>query len=152
MAFNDIMGSHAIETRLPGGGMRPPASQEGAKQGDDADAKAKRVFNKYREAKAFKKNYDKDWDRYYKLYIAQHWLGNRPEWKSTPTVNFIFATIETIIPIMTDSNPTITIVPRMPDDAGIADVLGNVVKKIWTDQGMQLKLPTILKNSLIFGS
>lgn len=121
-------------------------------QSEEAESKAKWVFQRYKEAKGFKKNYDGNWDRYYKLYMGQHWQTNRPEWKSAPVINFIFSVIETIIPIMTDSNPTITAVPRMPDDAGIAEVISNILKKVWADNRMQLKLPTIVKNTLKYGT
>jgi hypothetical protein len=113
---------------------------------------ARKVFYKYKEAKNFKRNYDKDWDKWYKLYSGAHWEANRPSWKSDPVVNFIFATIETIIPIMTDSSPTITVVPTMPDDATNAEVFSQIVKRSWVSNEMQLKLPTILKNVLKYGT
>lgn len=150
MSLKDLLDSKPVPT-IYQDPVRAPAAPD-KRQSPDNEKKAKAVFSRYREAKSFKKNYDKDWDRYYKLYIGQHWQGNRPEWKSTPVVNFIFSTIETIIPIMTDSSPTLTVVPREPDDAGIAEVLSQIMKKIWVDQEMQLKLPTIIKNTLKYGT
>jgi hypothetical protein len=110
------------------------------------------VFEKYRAAKKYRKAFDKDWDRWYKLYAGQHWDQTRPDWKSTPVVNFIFSTIETIIPIMTDSSPQLVVAPAEPSCAETAEVMGDIVKRIWVSNDMDLKLPVIVKNLLKYGT
>ena len=112
----------------------------------------KMVFEKYQQAKKFRKSYDKDWERWYKLYAGQHWDVSRPDWKSTPVVNFIFSTIETIVPIMTDSSPQLMVAPAHPDSSETAEVFGECVKKVWVKNSMDLKLPTIVRNSLKYGT
>lgn len=110
------------------------------------------IFEKYRAAKKYRRNYDKDWEKWYKLYAGQHWDAARPDWKSTPVVNFIFSTIETIIPIMTDSSPEWVVAPQEPSDASIAEVLEAILKKIWVKNDMDLKLPIILRNVMKYGT
>lgn len=110
------------------------------------------IFGKYKEAKKARAAYDKDWDRFYKLYAGQHWEGQRPDWKSTPVCNFIFSTIETIIPIITDNAPQLTCAPAEPSDVEKADVMSNILKRNWVYNDMDLKLPVIVKNSLKYGT
>lgn len=115
-------------------------------------ALATSVLNAYKEAKRYRAQYDKNWERWYRLYAGQHWDGPRPEWRSTPVVNFIFSTIETILPIMTDNNPQINITPKNQDSQEMSAIMGAIVEKLWTDNSMGLKLPETIKNALKYGT
>lgn len=115
-------------------------------------ALATSVLNAYKEAKRYRATYDKNWERWYRLYAGQHWDGPRPEWRSTPVVNFIFSTIETILPIMTDNNPQINVVPKNEDSQTMSGIMGAIMEKLWRDNNMGLKLPETIKNSLKYGT
>lgn len=121
-------------------------------QSEPARDLAQRVLGKYREAKRHRSTWDKDWERFYRLYAGQHWDAPRPEWRSDVTVNFIFSTIETILPIMTDSHPTINIVPTMDHSNKNAEILGEIVKRIWVSNDMTVVLPRTIKNALKYGT
>ena len=110
------------------------------------------VLSKYKEAKRYRASFDKDWDRWYRLYAGQHWDGPRPEWRSDATVNFIFSTIETILPIMTDQSPQINVVAASDHSMKNADIIGECVKRVWVDNDMDLALPEIIKNTLKYGT
>ena len=113
---------------------------------------AEYVLEKYKEAKRYRANFDKDWERWYKLYAGQHWDGPRPEWRSDATVNFIFMTIETILPIITDQSPEINVVPAMANSNKNAEIIGEIVRRVWVDNDMDLELPIIMKNTLKYGT
>ena len=121
-------------------------------QGETESQLAEMVLNKYKEAKAYRASFDKDWDRWYKLYAGQHWEGPRPDWRSDATVNFIFSTIETVLPIMTDSAPQITVVPASSHSMHNAEIISEIVKRIWSSNDMDLELPMVMKNSLKYGT
>ena len=87
---------------------------------------AAQVLSAYKEAKTYRSTYDRSWDRWYRLYSGQHWDGPRPEWRSTPVVNFIFSTIETILPIMTDNNPQINVAPKNSNSINTASIMGTM--------------------------
>lgn len=112
----------------------------------------KEMYEKYIKAKKYKANFDKDWEKWYRLYSGQHWDGQRPDWKSTPVVNFIWSTIETIIPIMTDSSPQWVVAPTKPENAQTADVMNDIVRRVWIKNDMDLKLPIILRNTMKYGT
>lgn len=124
---------------------------------DDVQSETERklaelVLSRFREAKRYRATWDKDWERYYRLYAGQHWDTPRPEWRSDATVNFIFSTIETILPIMTDSSPTIHVVPAQDHSNKNAEILGEIVKRIWVSNRMQNLLPRTIKNALKYGT
>lgn len=121
-------------------------------QGDIEQKLSAQVLCAYKEAKRFRSTFDRSWDRWYRLYSGQHWDGPRPEWRSTPVVNFIFSTIETIIPIMTDNNPQINVVPKNSKSNAMASVMGTILEKVWKDNDMDLKLPETIKNALKYGT
>lgn len=113
---------------------------------------AEMVLDKYKEAKKYRSTYDKDWERWYRLYAGQHWEGPRPDWRSDATVNFIFSTIETILPIITDNAPQINVVPSMAHSNRNAEIIGEITRRIWVDNDMDLELPVIMKNCLKYGT
>lgn len=138
-----------VETDAEGTSSVSAVSEEQPKQAQD---RAREVLGRYFEAKKFRATFDKDWERWYRYYSGHQWHGHRPAWRSTPVVNFCFSTIETILPIMTDAAPQINVVAAKPDSADLAEVHGQIVKKIWVDQDMDLKLPETLKNTLKYGT
>lgn len=115
-------------------------------------ALATSVLNAFKEAKRYRAQFDKNWERWYRLYAGQHWDGPRPEWRSTPVVNFIFSTIETILPIMTDNNPQINVIPKNEDSQEMSAIMGAIMEKLWTSNRMGLKLPETIKNALKYGT
>ena len=121
-------------------------------QGETQAKLAEQVLHAYKEAKAYRSTYDRQWDRWYRLYSGQHWDGPRPEWRSTPVVNFIFSTIETILPIMTDNNPQINVVPKNSASGPTASIMGTIMEKLWVDNDMDIKLPETIKNALKYGT
>ena len=117
-----------------------------------ADPVAQKVEERWFAAKEFRKTYDADftlWDRY---YLGHHYNAPRAGWRSSPVKNFIFATIETSVPIMTDSVPQIIVIGAEPNDNDVSEVLGHIIRRIWVDQYMDQKLPEIVKTDHIYGT
>lgn len=116
------------------------------------DPLAQMVWKRLQGARANRHQVDMQWPTWERYYLGHHFNKPRAPWKGRYPKNFIFNTVETTLPIMTDSVPQITVVPFESDDTKIADILGNVVRRVWMDQDMDLKLPEILKNTLILGT
>jgi hypothetical protein len=117
----------------------------------EENALGKFIYARYLEAKKFRAQYDKDWDKWWKVYLGDHWDTARPDWKSAPKVNYTFATIETIAPIMTDGDPQITVAPQRPEDLQISEIHGHIQKAIWARNKMRGKLVKYVKNGLVLG-
>lgn len=118
----------------------------------DLSAKVENVWACFQEARNHDKQYKKDWDRWYRLYEGRHWSVATRDWQSTPVINLCFSAVETICPILTDSRPQCQVVPRTPESERIALVLGHIVDWLWEANDCDIKLPSTVKNMLIFGS
>jgi hypothetical protein len=67
--------------------------------------------------------------------------------------NRIFATIENVLPILTDNRPKFYFGALEPSDQPKADVMNKVIGDyLWTQMDMDLKLPENGKNVLIYGT
>ena len=118
----------------------------------DERAEIARLKRQYSEAFDFKQPYAKDWARWYLLYQGRHWDGRQPEWMSTPVVNLTFSVIQTILPIMTDARPQIAVMPRRPDMEHSASILRQLVEYQWEKNDLDILLPKVMLNTLIFGN
>ena len=114
--------------------------------------KSRKIWEKIRKSKKAKGTFSKEWDKFYSLYAGKHWDKARPEWMAEPVVNLTFSTIETILPILTDNRPQISVVPFESEDIDIARVLSEIVQYLWEHNDMDIKLPKVIKNVLIFGN
>lgn len=139
-------------------GLRSPAEDLGSipaniqDQSEDHNKLAGEVFKKYWESKEYRKAYDKDWHRFYQYWAGYQWPLSRPDWMSTPVINYCFAIISTAAAIMTDSTPNIDINPVHPENADKAGVLKQVLKREWTKSRMQVELYKIVTDLLIYGT
>lgn len=137
--------------------MKSPASDPGgAPVSENQDPQdndlANKIFKKLHQAKEYRRVYDKDWHRFYQYWAGFQWPASRPDWMSTPIINYIFATISTAAAIMTDSTPNIDVNPVHPDNAESASVLKQVLKRTWQDCRMQTELYKIITDLLIYGT
>lgn len=95
-----------------------------------------------------------------KLFQGQLWDYSQPEFefKERPSgssyvqYNTIFATIQAVAPMVTDSRPITKVVPRFPwlEKMGIA--LNHLIKYSWESFDMQMKLYRAVMDSMIFGT
>jgi hypothetical protein len=135
-----------------------PPSLVGTKGMPDTPAPASeqeisdQIWKKIRKAKKSKNVFSREWERFYSLYAGKHWDKARPEWMAEPVINLTFSTIETILPILTDNRPQISVIPFEPEDINIARVLSEIVQYLWEHNDMDIKLPKVVKNVLIFGN
>lgn len=77
---------------------------------------------------------------------------NKPEYKSDEVSNFIFSTIETIKPIMTDNNPKIIVLPKKPAELSVLDNIQNIIDYEWTRAKMEIVLPQAITLALQIGT
>lgn len=112
----------------------------------------KRTWQQFQDGRAYDKNIKKNWPRWHSLYEARHWDGSQRPWMSTPVINLTFSVIQTIVPILTDSRPQIAVVPRVPETDKVAEVLSTIVEWLWESCDMDIKLPKVMTNAMIFGN
>jgi len=116
----------------------------------DQDPDFKLAVRLYTQGKQVRKNYDQDWDKWLKWYQGAQWDWRRPSYKASPSMNIIRATVQTILPIMTDASPDFDVNPQEPSDYQFADTMQKLVENWWERRNMQLVLTTSILDSLIF--
>jgi hypothetical protein len=93
---------------------------------------------------------EKDWDKADQYYDAKQWPNSRPKWRASPVANVCRPTIETILPILTDTSPGFSFSGRNPDDFDFANTMTDVNKNWWETENMDYKIPVWIKDALMY--
>lgn len=108
---------------------------------------------KFKEAMVAKAPYTKRWNDYYNAYNGDYFKNaNLPDYKSDLVANYIFATVETIRPIMLDNDPRFQSMPRNPAGMRFSTDLNETFAYEWDREKMTTKLYRELINLLVIGS
>ena len=111
------------------------------------------VYRKFIESYRTKAPLMKKWEEYIEAYNNEYFERElKPDYKTNHISNFIFSTIETIRPIMTDNNPKFIALPRTPEGAEKADKIQIALDSEWDREQMDIKLPKALLPALQIGN
>jgi hypothetical protein len=120
-----------------------------------ADPKVKRLRHILDQAKKFRKGkYDERWDE------ALEWLkGNQfirggeadPDFRSDTVTNFLFAQIMTIIPILANRMPQVSITPLTEEAKPKSDKLMELIDRIFRHNDFIIRQNEMIMNCLLFG-
>jgi len=139
---------------LPLDMMAAPASTPGPMGNQDSQSQkdVAMVLRKLDEGKKAREPFDKDWDEYRSFYKGEQYKIRKAGVKSTPVLNILRPTIQTIIPIMTDNQPGFNVTGKRPQDFQIADDLEKVQEDLWERRGWNHTLIESLMDSCIYGT
>ena len=111
------------------------------------------MFYKFEIAKQAKASKVEMWNKCLSAYNSDYFKQmNLPDYKSDEISNFIFSTIETIKPIMTDNDPKILVLPKTPQGANNIDKLQNAFDYEWVRAKMGRLLPQAVTIALQIGT
>lgn len=118
----------------------------------DEDEKAIRLVEKfYQRAKAHRKQYDGKWLDYYKMFRGKQWKEQRPSYRHSEVINFVFQTIQSMIPILTDARPKLEFLPTIPSQYDLADILTKVAENDWLHNNWLMTLCEVLLDGHLYG-
>lgn len=109
-------------------------------------------YEQLADARLFRKQFDKDWPRFYLIYAGQHWDGTQADWQSTPVINLTKGFIQSLVPILTDRRPQIQIIPRKMEFEQSARVINDIIEWLWEQRDLDVLLPQIMTNVMVFGN
>jgi hypothetical protein len=95
----------------------PPSDQE--------EKDIKLVTHLFDKARKHRQKFDSRWIDNYKMFRGDQWKSKRPKYLHSECINFIFMHIQSTIPIITDSRPKTTYVPRDPADLEFTEILND---------------------------
>jgi hypothetical protein len=124
--------------------------------GTNADPVYRHVADAIADAKLFRKRYDYRWPMYYRYYYGQQWppevTTRRLDWRAYLVVNHIFSIIQSIVAVMLDSKPKISVGATSPYQHVYAGTLQAVLDSVWDRRYCYRELVSALTNALIFGT
>lgn len=106
----------------------------------------------YSKAKKYRKQYEQKWADYYKMYRGRQWKEIRPAYRHSEVVNVIFQTINSQVPILTDSRPKIEYVPTVPSMYELADILTKVAENDWVHNNWSNVITEMMYDSHFYGT
>lgn len=110
------------------------------------------VMKKFRQFKKVRNRYDRQWLDYYKLFRGSQWASNRPRWKNSEIINLIFPTIQSQIPLQTDSRPKFSFMPTDPTDLPFANIMDKVGESDWEKYNWLQTAMCVILDGYIYGT
>lgn len=89
------------------------------------------------------------WKKNYEFYRLKMWPDSMPAWKATPNIPMVQQKVETIVPIMTDSRPTVHMLPRDYRYTEFADTMQKLMEYEWDRMKMDEQVVLSTRNCLI---
>lgn len=119
----------------------------------DEEKKALKLVNRlYDKAKKHRKKYDEHWLDYYKMFRGKQWKEQRPSYRHSEVINFIFQAIQSVVPIMTDARQRFDFLPEEPSDSEIAKILSEVAESDWERGNWLQKLAENIYDAHFYGA
>jgi hypothetical protein len=110
------------------------------------------VKSLYKQASKNKRKYDKDWLRYYKMFRGKQWSQQRPAFRHSEVLNFIFSHIQSQGALMTDTRPTFQYTAREPSDREFAEILSQVAEADWKQNNWLEDLTEAIYDGHFYGT
>lgn len=120
---------------------------------DEAEIKLARkidlLFDKYKKARS---EYDFEWMDNYKFFRGRQWLEPRPAYRNAEVINIVWQTIQSQVPILTDSRPKFEFIPENPQDMQFAEIMNELAEADWQGKCWLSVLTEMLYDAKIYGT
>lgn len=127
----------------------------GTNAGYNPDPEEKKILQMvdslYSKAKKYRKRYDQKWIDFYKMFRGRQWKEVRPSYRHSEVLNLVFQTIESMVPILTDSRPKLEFLPTIPTQFELADILTKVAANDWDHNNWLMTLCELILDGHIYG-
>jgi hypothetical protein len=104
------------------------------------------------KSKAHRSQYDGRWMEFYRFFRGRQWKENRPTYRHKEVINFVFRTIQSLVPIQTDFRPRFEFLPKEPSDTQLAQVLQVVGEHDWETNNWSDQLLEVIYDANIYGT
>lgn len=112
----------------------------------------KMVEKLFSRARKHRKQYDRDWPKFYKMFRGKQWDQQRPSYRHSEVINMIFQMIQSDVATQMDARPKIEYVPREPSDYELAQILTEIADSDWERNNWLLELTEAVFDSRLYGT
>ena len=112
----------------------------------------KRVEKLFEKAKKYRAQYDEKWLEFYHMFRGKQWEHQRPAYRHSEVLNLVFQTIQSQVPIITDSRPKFEFLPQEPQDRELADILNDLAASDWASNNWQNIVTEVVYDGYIYGT
>lgn len=112
----------------------------------------KMVERLFDEGKRHRAIYDQKWIDYYQMFRGRQWKEQRPSYRHSEVINFIFRVIQSTVPIQMDSRPRFEFLPTEPADFELSQLMNLVAEADWTTNGWSEQLLEVVYEANIYGT
>lgn len=118
-----------------------------------SEKKAIKLVNKlFHEAKSHRSKYDNKWLKYYKFFRGKQWETDRPSYRHSEVINFVFQQIQSSVPILTDRQPQLSYLPQEPQDVGVVQIMNKMAAYDWKRNKWFMPLVESIFDAHIYGT
>lgn len=90
---------------------------------------------------------------YYRWWSGDHWFNSpKAEWQSKAAPNYIFSTIESVVPILTDGLPRWDATAKNAEAEKTADLADGVLNNVWDHNKMTQQLSRTVRGVQLYGT
>jgi hypothetical protein len=144
------MNSGLVDEHAPRG---QSAKGEAVYEPTDAERKAiKLVERVYERNKKHRSLYDQKWLDYYHFFRGKQWKDNRPSYRHAEVINFVFRTIQSLVPIQMDARPKTDFLPEEPGDFELSELLREMNDADWQKNNWTMEQLEVLYDANITGT
>lgn len=131
----------------------PPFAASAESESKSEAQMVREIYGLYDEcARAWQKE-RASYKAYYRWWAGDHWKDvQKAEWQSKAAPNYIFGSIETIVPILADGMPRWTAEAKGADDDRMASIAKGILNEIWDWNRMSAELSKHVRSVLKYGT
>lgn len=104
------------------------------------------------KAKKHRRMYDHKWLDFYRMFRGRQWKEQRPSYRHSEVLNFVFRSIQSTVPIQVDARPRFEYLPQEPADREVAEIVNEVAEADWIRHNWGEQLLEVVYDSNIYGT
>ena len=145
-----------LNYRPPTGSLKSPIIPAKFLAQQNQNKLGKFVQSNYQAAVQYRSGYDVQWPYFYDLMFGKHYQSRRIQkgenWRAYLAVNYIHATAESIMSVLMDSHPKISLAATAPSQSPYVGELQAAIDAIYNRRKVLGKIIEAYKNALTYGN